>query len=215
MSGPTAKYTKSPGQSQVTTTSKNWNTAHRADAGSSDNNTALHKSRGTTPGGSSDSTAPEFVYGDSMKQGSAHGNTATGRGPYVYVDNPNNLDGRSNYILDIALYKPNGEKLFRRVTLDSGAELNLMSNYVWQDLGIGMETNSSIAIQHLNSGRAGPAQALGCIGIRWHFRGGEKTFNTLFWVLDTEEFDVLIGRTFIEENHIYRRKWQMWPLRIG
>jgi hypothetical protein len=129
----------------------------------------------------------------------------------VFVDDPNNLDGRSNYIFDIALYRPNGEKLFRRLTVDTGAELNLISHYVCQDLGIEPEPKS--INDHSNSESVGPAQALGRISVQWQFKGGEKTFNTSFWVLKTEAFDVLIGRTFIEENRLLKRKRRLWPLR--
>jgi len=130
----------------------------------------------------------------------------------VFVDDPSSLDGKSIYILDIALYRPNGEKLFRRVTLDAGVEQNLMSDYVWRDLGIELEPKSSS--DPTDSESAGPAQALGQISIRWQFKSGEKIFNASFWVLKTEAFDVLIGRTFIEENQLFKRKRRLWPFHI-
>jgi hypothetical protein len=51
-------------------------------------------------------------------------------------------------------------------------------------------------------------EPLGQVEVKWCFRGKQKFYKSLFWVLDMERFDLLIGGSLIGEYKLFKQKAQ-------
>jgi hypothetical protein len=106
---------------------------------------------------------------------------------------------------------PNGNQHPKRATLDSGAEVSMVASDIVQDLGIKIRkpTTEGVTIK-LVFPDEGSVEPAGQADIEWCFQDGKKVYKSAFWVLDTENFDILIGGPLIKEHNLFKRKIRLW-----
>ncbi|KAH0555817.1 hypothetical protein GP486_006238 [Trichoglossum hirsutum] len=112
-----------------------------------------------------------------------------------------NVSSGSLLIRDIDLHvaSGDGQKEIRRAILDTGAAISIMAKDVKEDLGYMMEPTDEL-IFPFNSE---PIPALGLVkNVEWNFPDGARTFVEDFYVVDTDEFDTLIGYNCLWVNGI-------------
>jgi hypothetical protein len=103
--------------------------------------------------------------------------------------------------VDLYVANGNGRKECRRVLLDTGASVNVMAKDVQRDTGYEMEPCDGL----IKPFEAKPIKPLGIVrGVQWNFTDGAKTFVEDFFVIDTDEFDTLLGKYCLERNGILR-----------
>lgn len=94
----------------------------------------------------------------------------------------------------------------RIAKLDTGVEVDLVSNRVANDLDMKMKPYHGEDFMALG-GRMRP---LGQLTLDWHVIGKEKTYTTTFLVVEAEEFDVLLGDKTIGEITFYNSNDDEW-----
>ena len=90
--------------------------------------------------------------------------------------------------------------------LDTAAQLDVMSKRVAVALGTELESYSGEDVRELG-GRMKP---LGQLTMDWHVMSKKKTYTTTFLVVDTEEFDVLLGEKTMDEIGFYKVDKDVW-----
>ncbi|KAL8888521.1 MAG: hypothetical protein Q9192_006164 [Flavoplaca navasiana] len=91
----------------------------------------------------------------------------------------------------------------RMASLDTGADLDVVSHQVVKDLGLQTEKYEGVAFTSL-----GGCQPESQITLSWHVQSFPKTYTTTFALIDKEyskDFDVLLGRFTIEKIGFYRK----------
>jgi len=118
--------------------------------------------------------------------------------------------------LDIVTNTTDGSKTFRRATLDTGADLNLIAEKALKDL----------KFVRLGSWCNGPVTTLNPdmtitpieeVEIAWRVRGKVPEYNTKFAVIEeaqARDFDILLGKIFIQENRFLVRDPTVWHLAL-
>jgi hypothetical protein len=105
-------------------------------------------------------------------------------------------------------------KIMKRVLLDTGSDLNLISAAAHADLG-----TKIIPEECCVHSVAGESQIVGSTHLRWNFipsesqkRSDAKTFSDVFHVLskhETPSFDCILGHGWLQENRAVF--WNLWP----
>ena len=99
----------------------------------------------------------------------------------------------------MVIHLPKGGSKTRIAKLDSGCAVNVVSKSVAEALGMKMEKYDGIEVAPLG----GTMRPLGQLTLDWHVMGKERTYTTTFLVLDTENFDVLLGDETIKTLDFY------------
>ncbi|GKZ54889.1 hypothetical protein AnigIFM60653_004478 [Aspergillus niger] len=84
--------------------------------------------------------------------------------------------------------------------LDTGADVSIMQRSVFNQLGLSLEPSSSDLVP-LHS-RTDPItiRSIGIVRqVPWHFSRRTVTYTADFHVVDTDQYNVIIGRPAIEE----------------
>ncbi|KAI9857275.1 MAG: hypothetical protein M1813_008313 [Trichoglossum hirsutum] len=131
--------------------------------------------------------------------------------PFKFTNNPRNFTYGSNYVTNVIATDVNGTERLKRATLDSGAEVSMVASDVVQDLGIKIRKSSAgeVAIRLMFPNEE-PIEPLGQSEVEWFFQEERKTYRSVFWVLDTERFDILIGGPLIKKHRLFKRKVRIW-----
>lgn len=112
----------------------------------------------------------------------------------------------------ICLQKPNDETLITRIAkLDTGSDVNIMSQKVFSALKMNMDAYEGPPIRGLKEG----IKPLGQVKVDWHVSQKTKTYTDEFVVLDdssTKSFDILLGDPTIERVSFYKRNENVWIL---
>jgi hypothetical protein len=108
-------------------------------------------------------------------------------------------------VLDIVIDKPDGKKAFRKATLDTAAELNIVAESALKGL------NHLAPYDWEN----GTIEGLGAsftpkrgVKIRWREKRKKKSYESDFAILDdsrSKSFDMILGNEFIEQHQIFTR----------
>lgn len=124
------------------------------------------------------------------------------------------------FTFDVNISTYSGDRVMKRVLLDTGSDLNLISNTAYQDLGTQLDPISS-TVQSL----AGDCPIVGQTVLTWAFISVSRSLKTLqhddFFVLASSErtaFDCILGHrwivqhlnTFLALMHSHRpdRRWK-------
>jgi len=107
---------------------------------------------------------------------------------------------RPMIISDIILSRSNGSPLLRRALLDVASRVNLMSDDVRHALGVQMARYNGPTIRVMDKIDLTP---LGFAEVDWKFLDQAKIYRTVFLVIRTPYFDVMLGRPLIEEYQLY------------
>ncbi|KAH0566302.1 hypothetical protein GP486_000302 [Trichoglossum hirsutum] len=131
--------------------------------------------------------------------------------PFKFASHPRNFKYGSNYVTNVIAIDVDGTERLKRATLDIGAEVSMVASDVVQDLGIKIRNRSeSEAAIQLMFPKEGLIEPLGQAEVEWFFQNERRTYKSAFWVLDTERFDILIGRPLIEEHGLLKRRICAW-----
>ncbi|KAI9763826.1 MAG: hypothetical protein M1840_009080 [Geoglossum simile] len=105
------------------------------------------------------------------------------------------------FICEGMFQRPGRSEACYAVYLDTGAKVNLIAHSVQKDFGLPLEPSGEILKCLL-----GPSvEALGTVTVQWwfnHYPG--RIYTEKFYVIDSEEFDVLVGKGFIGKNKVLR-----------
>lgn len=131
--------------------------------------------------------------------------------PFKFTNNPRNFTYGSNYVTNVIATDVNGTERLKRATLDSGAEVSMVASDVVRGLGIKIRKSSAgeVAIRLMFPNEE-PIEPLGQSEVEWFFQEERKTYRSVFWVLDTERFDILIGGPLIKKHRLFKRKVRIW-----
>ena len=104
----------------------------------------------------------------------------------------------------------NGGRIKQRVTcLDTGADVDVISHQVVEDLGLQPEKYTGNCIYPLG----GEYHPEGQVTLSWHVAGFFKTYTTPFLVFNdqySKDFDVLLGRHTIKKIGFYEKRKGVW-----
>ncbi|KAL8851885.1 MAG: hypothetical protein Q9221_003208 [Calogaya cf. arnoldii] len=105
---------------------------------------------------------------------------------------------------------PGMERNEVRVTcLDTGADIDVISHQVVEDLGLQTEEYTGGIIRPLGS----TYQPEGQVTLSWHVSGFSKTYTTTFVVFNekySKDFDILLGRFTIQKIGFYKKDTNVW-----
>jgi hypothetical protein len=200
------------------------NSVRESDAPSERQYTALEELRinreshlASAASGTCDSAiANKSPQGETHKRGGPPGGApvpmiAGSNKPFKFASSPKGLIYGSNYVANVMVVDVNGTQRFKRATLDSGAEVSMVASDVVEDIGIEIRepspTESAIRLVFPEEGSIEP---LGQVEIEWCFQDGRDVYKSTFWVLDTEDFDILIGGPLISKHKLFKRKVHLW-----
>jgi hypothetical protein len=130
------------------------------------------------------------------------------------ASDPEDLIYGFTYVTYVIALDANGAQHPKRATLDSGSEVSIVASDVVEGLGITVRQPSAgeAAIQLLFP-REEPVEPLGQAEVEWYFQnsqGEPKVYKSVFWVLDSEEFDILVGAPLIDEHKLFKPKRSIW-----
>ena len=92
-----------------------------------------------------------------------------------------------------------GDKIRRLAKMDTGADVNLMSRDVHKAAGYTLEPCSEL----IKPFRSEAIRPLGRVrNVAWNFMDHAKTYKEDFFVLETRQFDTLIGNQFLRKHGI-------------
>jgi hypothetical protein len=115
----------------------------------------------------------------------------------------NNTSSNSSFIrnIDLQAADSNGRKETRRTIIDTGSAISIMARDVQEDLGYEMKPHGGL----IKPFESKPISILGVVEkVPWNFLDGPRTFVEDFYVVDTDEFDTLIGNKCIGANGILK-----------
>jgi hypothetical protein len=114
---------------------------------------------------------------------------------------------RTEGLIDIGLYGVDGKIVFRRMVIDMGSKVNVMADDVRCDLGIEMDKYTGPAIR---VSRWREVEPIGLVEASWRFREYTKVYKTMFLVMKTKNYDVLLGEQFVNKFQIFKRDRRVW-----
>lgn len=117
---------------------------------------------------------------------------------------------KSNF--DMAISKPDGSVIMRRAKLDTGAQVDVLSEDVVNVVGVQMKPYDGPSLNTLGKETIRP---LGKVSLEWHISGKLKTYTTDFLVVsavDSCYFDVLLIDKTIGEIGFYTINHDVWLL---
>ena len=104
-----------------------------------------------------------------------------------------------------------GRTNIRIARLDTGSEVNVLSEQVVIDLGLPRQKYRGASIQSLGVN----VDPVGVVTFEWHVLKRSKTYSTEFCVVDKDrslKFDALISHKTIEDVGFYRVNTDVWRL---
>ncbi|KAH0563002.1 hypothetical protein GP486_002435 [Trichoglossum hirsutum] len=107
----------------------------------------------------------------------------------------------SKKIVDIAIQKSAGNWLYRRALLDTESSRNYMSGDVHRALGIQMVPYRRASV--VEPGEEEEVAPLGLAKAEWQLSTNkEKTYTTLFLIIESDDFDLSLGKPLISEHRL-------------
>lgn len=109
----------------------------------------------------------------------------------------------------MVIHLPGDESARRVCCLDTGADLDVISHEVVESLRLKKERYKGTALKPLG----GHFQPEWEVTFDWHVARFHRTYTTTFVVLDEKhsgDFDVIIGRTTIQQNRFYIVNGKVW-----
>jgi hypothetical protein len=115
-------------------------------------------------------------------------------------------------MLDITIDKPNGSgKAFRRATLDTGADLNVIAESALKGLDFPRHPWTGAPIDALGSS----VTPRGEVMLPLRVRGRPVVYHSWFAIIEearAASFDILLGKNFIEQNNFLVKDPEVWQL---
>ncbi|KAL4878733.1 hypothetical protein BJY04DRAFT_194991 [Aspergillus karnatakaensis] len=106
------------------------------------------------------------------------------------------------FFYDIVVYGLSAEKvIYRRTLLDFDLEINAISDEIPRALNLPIEPYRGSGMVKLPSGKS--VQPVGTLVLRWQLYNDDNLHTTHFLVIKNSHFDMLLGRSSIEEYKLW------------
>ncbi|OJJ70192.1 hypothetical protein ASPBRDRAFT_45488 [Aspergillus brasiliensis CBS 101740] len=166
---------------------------------STDDNTHWTKPRpiGTV----SDASGESFHSGHSASLSSTMTmSSLTGQLPETAEKDPNER-GRFTHLGSLITGNLQGKSVL--ISLDTMAQVSIMRKDIFDKLGLPLDHFSGALVPLQTRSAETPIRPIGLVRhVDWRFARGSQTYTTDFLVVDTDQYDVLIGEPEIKRYHL-------------
>ncbi|KAL5355377.1 hypothetical protein BJX96DRAFT_48188 [Aspergillus floccosus] len=123
--------------------------------------------------------------------------------PLPHQVSPNRDLSNYDFIYDVILFTPGGDKIRRRLFVDFRTDVNLMSDSVYRRLHVKASAYDKAQSNRL-PGR-GDVKPLGTVAVQWSLHGDSRIYHTRFHVVNGCHADLVLGRPSVKEHQLYRK----------